>query len=182
MALLIIGTLTKHDDTKDEGATGKSTTTMVKPTTTEASTTSRASTTTSQLEATTTTSAPVTTTTRPRVTGTAAPKLPAGCVAITGPVGETIGDGVVIAGAATAPPNPYGEHQPRWYYSTATGATWVSAIPTDGNGGGLTLPINDKARSASESGVDVPPDSPAFDHIGDAYPAAAKSRECATAR
>lgn len=94
------------------------------------------------------------------------------------PVGDTIGPGVVITGAAEAPPNPYGDHQDRWYYSTADGATWVASIPPDNSDGGLVLPINAKARAASEAGVDVPEDAPAFDGIGDAFPAADLSRTC----
>ena len=178
VALMIIGALTSPDEATDEVATGKGTTTTAttaKPTTSQAAATTKATTTTKP-KATTTTVAP--TTSRPTPTTTGAPALPEGCVAVTGPVGDTIGGGE-ITGAAEAPPSPYGEQRPRWYYSTANGATWVSQIPPDGSTGGLTLPINDAARAASEVGVDVPQDAPAYDGIGDAFPAAAKSRDCA---
>jgi hypothetical protein len=183
VALLIIGALTSPDETKEDVATGEATTTTSesRPTTSQAPTTTRATTTTTEPKV-TTTAAPTTTTTKPRAT-TTTPALPEGCLAVTGPVGDTIGGGE-ITGAAVAPPNPVGDQLPRWYYSTRDGATWVSDIPpdTDGAEGGLVLPINDKARAASEAGIDLDESAPIYDGIGDAYPAAAKSRECAAAR
>lgn len=174
IALMIIGALTTPDETEDDAAIATSVAVTGEPVTTMAPATTA--------PATTSTAAP-STTTRPPATTTTAPKLPEGCVAVTGPVGDTIGEGIVITGATEAPPNPYGDQQPRWYYSTADVATWVSDVPPDSDGseGGLVLPINDTARSKSEAGADVDPNAQIYDGIGDAYPAAAKSRECAKA-
>jgi hypothetical protein len=181
LVLLIIGAITSPDEATEDVATATSMPMTKEPVTTKAPTTTTARATTSRPEPTTTTTAP-STTAKPTPTTTAAPALPEGCVAVTGPVGETIGGGE-ITGAAVAPPNPVGDQLPRWYYSTRDGATWVSDIPpdTDGAEGGLVLPINDKARAASEAGIDLDENAPIYDGIGDAYPAAAKSRECASA-
>jgi hypothetical protein len=67
-----------------------------------------------------------------------------------------------------------------WFVSTRDGASWVTnADPTVAGSGGLTLPLNDKARAASDMGVDAQPGAPAYAGYNDASPGVRDSRTCA---
>jgi hypothetical protein len=67
-----------------------------------------------------------------------------------------------------------------WFVSTPGGATWLtSADPTSADPGGLIVPLNDKARAASEVGIDVKPGAPVYGEFTDASPEAVASRTCA---
>lgn len=69
-----------------------------------------------------------------------------------------------------------------WYVSTKDGATWVSSTdPTSSNDDGLILPLNAKARSASDQGVDVVPSAPAYQGVTNDDAGAAAARACAGA-
>jgi hypothetical protein len=85
---------------------------------------------------------------------------------------------IPVAGATRGPADVRGKT--RWYYSTTAGATWISGVdPTTGNANAPTLPVNDKARTTSDVGVDVPAGAPAFGAANDFDPAAVQSRGCA---
>lgn len=67
-----------------------------------------------------------------------------------------------------------------WFVSTEGGATWVTNIdPTGPEESGLTLPLNDKARNASDVGRDVGPGAPVYGGIDDNHVGAVRSRDCA---
>lgn len=70
----------------------------------------------------------------------------------------------------------------RWYVSTPAGATWITNINPEGpEQSGLTLPLNDAARAASELGTDARPGAPAYRGASDSDPRAVESRQCAEA-
>lgn len=65
-------------------------------------------------------------------------------------------DGIDLAGATEAPPDPLTD-EPRWYIASPTGGLWVTtASPEVASEGGLVIPLNDQARSESQVGVDAP--------------------------
>jgi hypothetical protein len=65
-----------------------------------------------------------------------------------------------------------------WFVSTREGATWVTnSDPTLKDfSSGLVYPLNDKARAASDVGVDAARDVSGF---ADGHPSAVESRSCA---
>jgi hypothetical protein len=69
-----------------------------------------------------------------------------------------------------------------WFVSTKNGATWVTSADPTKDQSGLTFPLNDKARAASQTGVDAPRDILTKAGITDDLPEAAQSRECAATR
>jgi hypothetical protein len=67
-----------------------------------------------------------------------------------------------------------------WFVSTKDGATWIANHdPTVAEFGGLVLPLNDKARAASDFGAGVRPGVPAYRGFTDHSAGAAESRTCA---
>jgi hypothetical protein len=70
-----------------------------------------------------------------------------------------------------------------YFVSTKDGATWVtSEDPTVGDQSGLILPLNAKARSDSEAGVDTPAGAPIYVGYTDASAEAVASRNCASGK
>lgn len=95
------------------------------------------------------------------------------------PVDQALRDaiGAEITGAVEGPIAPGGP--PRWYYSTADGATWISSVLPDGSNRSFTWPLNDEAREASPIDPPTPENSPVFDGVDVDGPQAEASRECA---
>ena len=70
----------------------------------------------------------------------------------------------------------------RWFVSTATGASWLTTQNPAKDSSGLTLPLNPKARAASDIGVDARPGVPAYAGHTDGDAGAVASRACAKAQ
>jgi hypothetical protein len=71
-----------------------------------------------------------------------------------------------------------------WYVSSSTGGTWATSTdPTDPSveDSGLILPLDDEARVASDSGVDVPADAPIYGSTSIDSGDALASQACADA-
>jgi hypothetical protein len=100
----------------------------------------------------------------------------ASCVTISEAAKSTLA--IPVTGATKAPADIRGGA--RWYYSTSSGATWVSGVdPATGEANSPTLPVNEKARQTSDVGIAVTPGAPAFGTASDVDPAAGESRRCA---
>ena len=107
---------------------------------------------------------------------TEADRLKGLCIDAYPPVSQAIGADVY--GAAEAPTDSKGRE--RFYYSTPTGATWISGITPDGeHDGSPTLPLNSRARKESSLGRRVPPDARGFDGVSNHDDGARASRICA---
>lgn len=101
-----------------------------------------------------------------------------GCLPVSTAAKDRLG---VPATGATKAVSPDIRGKSQWYYSTADGATWISGIdPATGEADAPTLPLNDKARSTSDVGVDIPAGAPAFGGASDGDVGAVQSRTCAT--
>lgn len=66
-----------------------------------------------------------------------------------------------------------------WYVATSTGGLWVTSVPPDTGDGGLTVPLNDQARTESDVGVDASPDAPGLGGADADSAAARKALNCA---
>jgi hypothetical protein len=67
-----------------------------------------------------------------------------------------------------------------YYLASKSGALWATSIdPSGGDASGLTLPLNDAARSASDIGVDVPVDAPLYGDASAGSDSAQKALACA---
>ena len=66
-----------------------------------------------------------------------------------------------------------------WFVSDPHGATWVTNVDPQIDQSGLILPLNQKARSTSEMGRDVPSTAPIYAGINNDHVGAIRSRRCA---
>lgn len=67
-----------------------------------------------------------------------------------------------------------------WFVSSPEGATWVTNFdPAISIGARLVLPLNAKARTKSDIGIDIEFGSPSYGGLDDNDPGATRSRDCA---
>jgi hypothetical protein len=113
----------------------------------------------------------------PSATATPTPE----CLVVSAGYLADLGIPSAVATTSDVEPQPGVTRKGRvWFVATKDGATWVTNIDVTGaDDSGLTLPLNDKARAASEVGRDTEPGAPVYGGIDDTHAGAVQSRACA---
>jgi hypothetical protein len=103
------------------------------------------------------------------------------CIVVTS---ETLEDALGGELFAVRSDDEFNNGDTAWYVSSSTGGTWATSTdPTDPtvDDSGLILPLDDEARSASDSGVDVAADAPIYGSTSIDSGDALASQACADA-
>lgn len=92
-----------------------------------------------------------------------------------------IGSAVAVRRDVAKQESGLGDEGVVWFVSTADGATWVTEIdPVGSDRSGLFLPLNEKARKASEVGSEATLGAPIYRGFNDTSEGAVASRACAS--
>ena len=118
----------------------------------------------------TTSSALITTSTSPTTTTTSTTAPPA-CIAVANPS--------LLATIAATEAFAVALDDDSWFVAKANGATWLTTADPTRDAEGELLPMNEQARTDSESRRDVPDGDPMYGGHTDDEPEAAAARSCA---